>query len=99
VYLPNDATYKNCREGIYMHLSSLVANHNPDHTVVLTGDWNACLLPSDRTGMLTATDRNHAACMAAAAPRASKCLLSLSTATDATHLADRTDRIACSMTP
>jgi hypothetical protein len=32
VYLPNDATYKHCREDIYMHLSSLVTNHNPDHT-------------------------------------------------------------------
>jgi exonuclease III len=59
VYLPNDDAYKQHRSDIYMHLSSLLNNLHHDHSVVLTGDWNACLLPSDRTGMLTPTDRRH----------------------------------------
>jgi exonuclease III len=63
VYLPNDDEYRQHRSDIYMHLSSLLNNVHQDHSVVLTGDWNACLLPSDRTGMLTPTDRRHVAWM------------------------------------
>jgi hypothetical protein len=59
VYAPNDDIYKSHRPAIYSHLTKVINTRNPLDTLVITGDWNACLTPTDRETPLTSTDLQH----------------------------------------
>jgi endonuclease/exonuclease/phosphatase family metal-dependent hydrolase len=59
VYMPGGAEHKEPRAAIRAHLDEVLAGAAPDATVLLTGDWNACLHDTDRQGQPTTCDREH----------------------------------------
>jgi exonuclease III len=54
VYMPGDAERKAHRSAAYAHLETVLATAAPGDTVLMTGDWNACLREEDRPGQPTA---------------------------------------------
>ena len=59
VYMPGDAERSQHRAAAYAHLESVLAAAAPGDTVLMTGDWNACLREADRPGQPTTADREH----------------------------------------
>jgi hypothetical protein len=57
--MPGDAERRQHRGAAYAHLESVMATAAPGDTVLMTGDWNACLREADRPGQPTAADREH----------------------------------------
>jgi hypothetical protein len=60
VYMPIDDEHVQHRATVYQALAGILEDTDPLDTIVLTGDWNAALVGTDRLTPLTTIDKAHA---------------------------------------